>query len=436
MKRIIYALVFLPSLLFNYTCLAQKQSFGVISYTVPAGYGLIKNDNVLTYYKEDKSTGAYCNFFVYKQIPGKGSVQQDFDIAWTNQVQTPFKVTGLADMQPTAALKGWQFLTGTTNYLDNGVATLAMLITFSGENNMQSICMLSNSDKYKADIESFIASVDVVRELTQPASAKNSNTASAITATDNSILGARTLGKATTSVSDMAAPSSYANIKYEVWECNCANLETGTLVMTKLNTVVISPDDKYLTYMPQQGLNGVTPQNSNGSGSWGSVIDKGNMLSLVNDKYGKMELYKIDATTRSRYPNSKSSIYKKVQSVDRLRIEGAYSPELSYYNGKTDIISRQIDPNKRPIIFFKKDGTYINEGIGFSNITLGDDFAIGKGTYEIMNYSLILTTQSGRKLQVALTPLLDATPTAADNGGLMINNSLFYRLNNAFVPRN
>ena len=393
---------------------AQKSSFGILTFSIPAGYELLKNDNVLTYYKENKSTGAYCNIFIYKIMPGHGGIQNDFDFAWSNQVQNPFKVTGTASKQPEAILKGWRFITGSTKYNDNGVATLAMLGTFSGENNMQSICILSNSDKFKPDIESVIASVDVTREI--------------IT----------TGGKPAAGNFNKTNPSasSSGNIKYEVWECNCPNLATGTLITTKLNTVVMTPDGKYITHMPAQGLNGVTPQNSNETGSWGNVTYKGNMLSLVNDKYGKMELYKIDATTRSRYPNSKSSIYKKVKPVDGLRFEGTYSPELSYYNGKTDIISRQIDPGKRPIIFFKKDGTYINEGIDFSNITFGDGYAIGRGTYEIINYSLILTTQSGRKLQVAFTPVLDANPASTDNGGFIINNNLFYRLNKSFVPHN
>lgn len=391
---------------------AQKSSFGVVGYTVPAGYELVRNNNVLTYYKEDKSTGAYCNIFIYSPMPGQGGIQQDFDNAWSNQVQKPFKVASAANKQPAAVLKGWQFLMGTAKYEDKGIATLAMLITFSGENSMQSICILSNADRYKSDIENFIASVDVVKEIAVKGGQSSSNGANK---TNN-------------------APSSSGNIKYEVWECNCPSLQTNTSITTKLNTVVLSPDGKYLTYMPPQGLNEVTPQNSNETGSWGNFTDQGNRLSLENDKYGKMELYKIDAITRSRYPNSKSSIYKKVKPVDGLRFEGAYSPELSYYNGKTDVISRQINPNKRPIIFFKKDGTYINEGIEFSNITFGDGYAIGKGTYEIVNYSLILTTQSGKRLQVAFTPVLDANPTNADNAGFIINNNLFWRLNKTFVP--
>jgi hypothetical protein len=403
MSKLFFSFLFLIS---TPGLFAQKCSFGIINYTAPAGYDLIKNDNVLTYYNEDKSTGAYCNLFIYKLIPGHNSAQNDFDFAWSNQVQTPFKVTGIANKQPVATLKGWQFLIGSTKYSDNGISTLAMLMTFSGEKNMQSICILSNSDKYKKDIESFIASVDVIKEI------------------------------ATGNKSESSNPNkTNAATRYEVWECNCPNLASGTQVTTKLNTVILSPDGKWLYHMPEKGLNGVTPD-SNQDGSWGTVTDKGNMLSLVNDRYGKMELYKITPTSMRRYPNSTSSTYKKVKPVDGLRFEGAYSPELSYYNGKTDIISRQVDPDKRPIIFFKKDGTYINEGIEFSNITFGDGYAIGKGTYEIINYSLILTTQSGRKLQVAFTPILDANPTSVDNSGFIINNNLFYKLRKDFVPHN
>ncbi len=395
---------------------AQQDSFGIISYKIPGGYETIKKDDVLTYFKQEKSTGTYCLIFVYGLANGKGSTKSDFDFAWANIVQKNIAAAVTPEMQPEAGLKGWQLLSGSATYNEKGNTTLVMLYTLSGEGKMQNVFILSNSGIYKKDMEDFVASVNVSKEIS--ASAKNNNSSG-------------NDGK-----TKPALPPATSNINYEVWECNCPNLATGTLVTTKLNTVVLSPDGRYLTYMPEKGLNGVTPENSNETGSWGTVTDKGNMLSLVNDKYGKMELYKIDAKTRSRYPNSKSSIYKKVQAVNGLRFEGAYSPELSYYNGKPDIISKQIDPNKRPVIFFKKDGTYINEGIEFSNLTYGDSYAIGKGTYEIINYSLVLTTQSGRKLQVAFTPVLDANPAAADNAGFIINNNLFYRLNKTFVPHN
>ncbi|MBS1736279.1 MAG: hypothetical protein JSS98_06665, partial [Bacteroidetes bacterium] len=152
-------------LLLGFSSFAQMETFGIVNYAVPANYDLVKNDNVLTYYKEDKSTGAYCNFFIYKIMPGKGGTKNDFDFAWDKLMQAPFKFTASPEMQPEATLKGWEFLIGNARYNDNGVATMAMLINFSGENNMQAVCILSNSDKYKTDIENFIASVDVAKEI-------------------------------------------------------------------------------------------------------------------------------------------------------------------------------------------------------------------------------------------------------------------------------
>lgn len=120
------------------------------------------------------------------------------------------------------------------------------------------------------------------------------------------------------------------------------------------------------------------------------------MLSPQNAKYGNMELYRINPTSMSRYAGGKDAVYKKCKPVDGLRFEGAYPPQTEYYSVKESVVSKQIDPDKRPVVFFKKDGIYINEGIEFSNLTFGDPYAIG--TYELVNYSVILTTASGKKL--------------------------------------
>ena len=396
-------------------CTSQNSSFGVIKYTVPEGFTLLKNNNVLTYYKEDKSTGAYCNFFVYSLMDSKGNARQCFDFCWENLLQKPFRTMATARLQPEAEIKGWHFLLGNARYNHDGIATLALQITFTGENKMQNLIILSNSDNYKKDIEDFIASADVAKDTGQPSPEQNPRKQA-------------TNGHNSETISTTPTVTVANNIKYDVWICHCYTA-TGKLGEKQFKTVVLSPDGRSLYYMPEKGLNAVTPQNSNDAGSWGHYTDNGNKLLLVNDKYGNMELYKVNSTSMSRYPNSTSAVYKKAKQADGLRIEGAYSPETSYYTGKTDIISKQTDPHKRPIIFFKKDGTYINEGITFSNLTFGDDYAIGKGTYEIVNYSLILTTENGRKLQVAFTPVMDANP-AGTNSGLLINNQLFYRLKN------
>jgi len=217
---------------------------------------------------------------------------------------------------------------------------------------------------------------------------------------------------------------------YEVWTWHDYNLLNNRY---ELKTVVLSSAGDCLYYMPEQGLLGVTKENSNQTGSWGRYTDKGNKLELLNEKYGKMDFYKVTPTQMSRYPDKKSSIYKKAKKVDGLKIEGAYTPDVSLYKNTRDITTPLSDPNRRPIIFFKKDGTYINEGLSFSNITFGDDFAIGKGTYEIKDFSLVLTTEKGRKLQVSFCGIASSDP-ATNPEGYVINGSLYYKLGTKFIP--
>ncbi len=98
MKKVLLPAMLMVSTLF---CAAQIGNFGIVNYVVPDDYQLIKKDNVLTYYKEDKSTGAYCNFFIYNTMPGHGGTQQDFDFGWINLMQNPFKFTSSANMPST-----------------------------------------------------------------------------------------------------------------------------------------------------------------------------------------------------------------------------------------------------------------------------------------------------------------------------------------------
>jgi hypothetical protein len=402
-----------------FSLFAQKENFGIINYTAPLGYEIIKNDNAYTYYKEDKATGAYCNIFIYKLMPGQGNAQQDFNNSWDGLMQKPFKITATPVLQPEAVLKGWKFIIGTATYKENGVSALAMVTTFSGENKLQTVVILSNSESYKTDIENFIASIDVAKEIAVTASTANQNTSSA---TNN------TVNPASQKVNN----TGKSKARYNLWMAHKLSA-TAKLGDISFQYVVISSDNRCLYHFPEKGLLNIEQEYS-GSDSWGTVTDKGDRLLLSNDKYGKMDLYKR-TTGMGRYADSKpSDYYKKCKPVDGLRIEGAYSPDVSLYTKKSNAIDKAVDdPNKRAIIFFKKDGTYINEGISFSNITKGDDFAIGKGTYEMKDFSLILTTQSGRKLQTSFAAILDANPGGSTDG-YIINQNLFYKLDASVKP--
>lgn len=370
---------------------AQKSSFGIISYTVPSGYELIRNDNVLTYYKEDKSTGAYCNFFIYSTMPGHGGTQQDFDFGWINLMQNPFKFTSSANMQAVATLNGWQFLIGTAKYTDNGVATLAMLISFSGEHNTQALCILSNSDKYKTDIENFIASVDVIKE-------------------------------ATTIISDNLSPQvkNQPGPTPEVWmKSNFEYDMMKKMSLTKYEWIAIYPDGKFHSYIPTEGYAGFYAKNKD----WGKASWSGSKLNVTDASNNTYYFEKKTANQMQRSYDSKPHYYKS-KSVDGLRIEGAYTQYASLIPSTKN--------EAQYLIWFNKDGSFDDKGI--SVVDLKDpyrfpDDAPGKGKYTIENYSIFLRYDNGRVKQLGFSGFLDKDPATVTDA-YFIGRHIYYRKDN------
>ncbi|MBB6235875.1 hypothetical protein HDC90_000475 [Pedobacter sp. AK013] len=401
---------FLPllCLCFAMATFAQKNTFGIVGYTVPSGYELAKHDNVLTYYKEDKSTGAYCNIFIYNVMPGQGGVSQDFDYAWSNLVQKPFKVTGAANMQPEAALKGWIFLLGTAKYNDNGVATLAILINFSGESKMQGICILSNSDQYKTDIESFIASVDVTRA----------------TATNNSDNVLSNTKENTPKVNSINTNSQSVNNnivkgpKPEVWMKSKSEYDmTKGMSVTKNDLMIIYPDGKYYPFMPVEGYAGFYNKNK----SWGKAVWNGDRLNVTEPISNNQNYFDKKSATRMQINTDSKPHYYKSKPVDGLRIEGAYTEYASLIPSTNNEI--------QSLIWFYKDGSFDDRGLHVVNVNKPNEFpafAPGKGKYKIEDYSMFLMYNDGRVRQFGFSGYLDSDPATVTDVYFIYHN-IFYR---------
>ena len=407
-KSIFFFLLHLSAM----TSSAQKNTFDIINYTAPSDYELIKNDNVLTYYKEDKSTGAYCNFFIYKQMPGQGGVQQDFDYAWDKLVQSPFKFTSTANKQKAAILKGWQFLIGTTKYAENGVATMAMLITFTGENNMQNICILSNSDKYKSDIENFIASVDVAREI----SGTSTNDSSVNTNSND-----KSQPSPSTQKQTIADALNDKGSKPEVWMKSRFEYDMmKSMSLTKYEWIAIYPDGKFYPYMPTEGYGGFYNNNKD----WGTAKWSNNRLTIHEGNNNYYFDKKSAATMQSQY-DSKPNYYK-CKPVDGLRIEGAYTQYASLIPS---------DKNEAQyLIWFYKDGRFDDRGISVVNIKypyLHAADAPGKGKYTIKNFSIILQYDDSRIKQLGFSGFLNKDPATVTDA-YFIGRNLYYRKDKGF----
>ncbi|QEC40955.1 hypothetical protein [Pseudobacter ginsenosidimutans] len=400
MNKLLLTSLFLLSLSASF---AQKNDFDIVSYAIPSDYELIKNNSVITYFKEDKSTGAYCNIFIYALIDGKGDIQKDFDYSWDNLVQKPFKFSSNANLQPVATLKGWKFLMGSAKYSDNGIATLAMLFTFSGESSMQSICILSNADRYKADIENFIASVNLNRE----AGIINANMSSSKSPGSDI---APALQQTTTSPLNDKSP------KPEVWMKSRFEYDMmKRMSETKYEWIAIYPDEKFYPYMPSEGYAGFYNKNKD----WGSAKWNGNRLNVAAQNTSYYFDKKSASTMQSKF-DSKPNFYK-CKPVNGLRIEGAYTQYASLIPSSTN--------EPQYLIWFYKDGRFDDRGISVVDLKNPNAFASdapGKGKYTIETFSIFLRYDDGRIKQLGFSGFLDKDPATVTDA-YFIGRHLYYR---------
>lgn len=356
---------------------AQTDSFHLLSYKAPAGFSVEKNEQVVGFVAEDKQSGAFCNIIIYRLMNGKGNATADFSHAWENLLMKPFAVNASPEMQPAGRIKGWELMNGNAQYTVNGVNAMAMLFTFSGNNQLQTIVIMFNSQQYKKQVEDFIAGIEVVKENAQAVVAPQS-----------------------------PAVASSGMAGAEVWMVNryIMNLKRyGT------QWFVIYPGNQYLYYMPETGLLGVTKGSSELANGWGVVSDKGVELHLKNDFLGTvMKLGKISATEMSYPPGSKTSIYRKCRSVDGLLLEGEYSPDHPNWY-------KNLQVNKdgyTQVIAFKKDGTFYNKGLValYDMKTANMHREFGAGTYMVRDYTLVLSYKDGTVCRVALNGINNVDP--------------------------
>jgi len=402
MNKLYFSFVLLLSISVSF---AQKGSFGMVNYTIPTGYTLIHNDNVLTYYKENKSTGAYCNFFIYKLMPGKSNAKQNFDWAWENLLEKPFKFSSTATIQPETIAKGWRLIVGTANFSDNGISTSAIQLCISNESSMQAVCILSNSESYEKEIATFVTSLDV-----EGSANGTTTTTPPVIAPGNANAPSPIQQQTIVSASNDKSP------KPEVWMKSRFEYDMmKKRSETKYEWLAVYPDGKFNPYMPTEGYAGFYNNNKN----WGSAKWNGGRLNVVD---GSNNYYydKKSATTMQSKFDSKPNYYKS-KPVDGLRIEGAYTPYASLLPS---------DKNElQYLIWFYKDGSFDDRGIFLTDLKNPNAFpndVPGKGKYTIDNYSIFLRYNDGHIKQLGFVGFLDKDPATVTDA-YFIGRHLYYR---------
>jgi hypothetical protein len=140
----------------------QKERFDLASFTVPEGWQKVSaTAEVVSYAIANNQEGTYCQIGIYRSIGSKGSAQSDFQREWQELIVTTYKPSASAALVPASSRNGWDAQGGAAPFDFSGGQSVAMLVTMSGYSRSMSIVILTNTDGYQPDIESFLDSVEM-----------------------------------------------------------------------------------------------------------------------------------------------------------------------------------------------------------------------------------------------------------------------------------
>jgi hypothetical protein len=145
----------MPSLL----SLAQKETYDVVSFTLPAGWKKEVKENGVQLYTGNDKTGEYAMALIIKSSPTDASARDNFNTTWTKLVKGTVTVTEEPAMLPASTDKGWEIITGQAYYTDGNNKGLATLVTATGGGKMAHVVLMSNADQYQQVLADFLQSV-------------------------------------------------------------------------------------------------------------------------------------------------------------------------------------------------------------------------------------------------------------------------------------
>ncbi|MGC4100007.1 lipocalin-like domain-containing protein [Ferruginibacter sp.] len=175
--------LFVTAMVFNnVTGYAQKQTFDVVSYTMPKGWQQQQNEGGIQLSASDKKTGGYAIAIITKAVASTASPSENFNNDWTRLVKSTVQVNGEPAMQAPEKENGWDIVSGSAGYIDGANKGTATLITATSGGQSVSVVMVTNTQQYQNELLAFINSLELpkVTEKTNATIPATNNTNSSI----------------------------------------------------------------------------------------------------------------------------------------------------------------------------------------------------------------------------------------------------------------
>lgn len=166
-------LIILP--LLSLQLFAQKTSFDLARFALPAGWTKTNNNGVLLLSPAPKGN-SYCMVSLYPSVNSAGSVTNDFNAAWKQLVADRLSPLGKPQTEKGESENGWDNLTGYAYFKLDGNKMLALLTTSTGYDKAMSMLLITNDQAYEGEINGFLNSFEMTKpsgNLTPPTPANN-----------------------------------------------------------------------------------------------------------------------------------------------------------------------------------------------------------------------------------------------------------------------
>jgi hypothetical protein len=146
---------------------AAPAAFESMTYEAPRGWKVTSTSSGVQMQIIDEKAGAFALVAITPSIASQGSLDKDFDAAWSTGVAPTFKITGKPEMVPGESENGWSSKGGTATGEANGIAAVIILVTLTGHGRAMNIIIAVNNDKHQAAVQGFMDSVKMAVPKTQ-----------------------------------------------------------------------------------------------------------------------------------------------------------------------------------------------------------------------------------------------------------------------------
>lgn len=140
---------------------AQKQTFGIVSFSAPKGWQQKQSEGGLQLSVTDNKTGGYALALITVATTSNVDANSNFKSEWERLIKGNVQVDGDIVMSEPTKENGWDIVSGGANYTDKGNKGMATLLTATGAGQMASVILMTNAKQYQDDLLAFLNSLEM-----------------------------------------------------------------------------------------------------------------------------------------------------------------------------------------------------------------------------------------------------------------------------------